>query len=115
MTSTGPPRENLNTGDIRHWHLLKLKELQKELKGRQVSAVLRCQDLGALESREVSAWEEGEPLELHASIPGTRTPVVITVSDDCYLWKRADGAEMACPVYLFSRALELIIYTVNVS
>jgi hypothetical protein len=57
----------------------------------------------------------GESPELHVSIRGTRNPVVVTVSDDCYLWRRADRGEMACPVSLFSKALEMVIYTVNVS
>ncbi|MBB6118371.1 hypothetical protein [Nocardiopsis algeriensis] len=81
---------------------------------RQVSGVLHGQGLDGLESDDCRLWQAGEPPELHVSIPGTRVPVVVTVSEDLYVWHRC-GGEMACPVSLFHRALELVIYTVNVS
>jgi hypothetical protein len=102
-------------GDARRWQLLKLKELQKGLMGRQMTGVLHAQDLRNLMSDNPHVWKDGESPELHVSIIGTKSPVAVTVSDDCYLWRRSDGEEMACPVSLFSKALEMIIYTVNVS
>ena len=105
----------MTPGDIRHWQLLKLKDLQKGLKGRQMVAMPRAQDLNALESDTPQDWKAGEPPELHVSIPWSRSPVVVTVSGDRYVWQRADGGERACPVVLFSKALELVIFTVNVS
>lgn len=105
----------MTPGDIRHWQLLKLMELLKGLKGRQMVAMPRAQDLNALESANPQDWKAGEPPELHVSIPWSKRPVVVTVSGDLYVWERADGGERACPVALFSKALELVIYTVNVS
>ncbi|MDE3722482.1 hypothetical protein PWG71_13895 [Nocardiopsis sp. N85] len=115
MTSTSPLKESVTPGDIRHWQLLKLKELQKGLMGRQVIAVVRAQDLNALESDSPGDWQAGESPELHVSIPGTKSPVVVRVSEDLYVWQRANGEERACPVVLYPKALEMVIYTVNVS
>lgn len=115
MSSTRPTREGKLPGDIRHWHLINLRTIQKGLIGRQVTAVLRAPDLETLESEEAQEWKPGKPPELHVSILGTKCPVVVTVSEDLYVWRRKNGGEMACPVSLLSKALELIIYTVNVS
>ncbi|OLT26311.1 hypothetical protein BJF83_21530 [Nocardiopsis sp. CNR-923] len=85
------------------------------LMGRQVIAVVRAQDLNTLESDNPRDWQAGEPPELHESIPWTKSPVVVRVSEDLYMWQRANGEERACPVVLYSKALEMVIYTVNVS
>lgn len=81
----------MTPGDIRHWQLLKLKELQKGLKGRQVIAMPHAQDLNALESANPQDWKAGEHPELHVSIPWSKSPVVVRVSEDVYVWQRADG------------------------
>jgi hypothetical protein len=78
-------------------------------------AVTRAKDLKDLESDNPQNWKPGKPPELHVSIPGTKSPVVVKVLEDLYLWQRADGGERSCPVFLPSKALEMVIYTVNVS
>lgn len=115
MDKVANPQKRNISGDVRRKQWYMLRELQKGLGSRQMIVTVCGLGLKTLESDNLQDWKAGEPPELHVSIPGTSSPVVVRVSEDLYVWERADGGERACPVWLFSKALEMVICTVNVS
>ncbi|WP_152476625.1 hypothetical protein [Nocardiopsis salina] len=87
-----------------------LEVLREGLVQRQVSAEVRLPE---------EAPGEGPP-ELHASIPGARRPVVVTVVGDRFRWWRGSaapggGGGASCPITCPSRAVDMVIQAVNTS
>lgn len=87
-----------------------LEALREGLVNRQVSADVRLPE----------GSRTGDSPELHASIPGARRPVVVTVVGDRFRWWRGRAATggrggASCPITRPSRAVDMVIQAVNTS